>query len=514
MESPSKASLSNRYFFTKGTKASDDYNAFWIRYRPERVFRYKLGRHRGLARSLLVAFLALTAGVFWQYGWQPALYMVVGLLACWLLVKLHFLLYPTHIALTDEGIQIHWLRSFCNISSPLIGWERLTHVSIDKKGKGKTVKKALEFNVMATGMNRKQRLAYQLVAPELTEGWMTGDRGKLRVDLDGIASSDDRKRLQLALKRFLPTYRIEPSVSDELNLAIRVETYTDLWLDALHTSGRRLRDEALPAGTHLKNGTYEIVGQIGAGGQAIVYEAVDSIKLIGADTGKRTVVLKEFVLPAHAGVNVRKRVLEHIQREADMLRNLKHPNVVKLQEFFVEDQRAYLVLERIKGDTLKDLVDNGGIVREEQCVLFAMQMSEILSYLHSQNVIHRDFTPDNLIVAHGDILKLIDFNVAQQLEGDEIKSVVGKHAYIPPEQFRGKAVQQSDIYALGGTLFFLLTGEEPEPISASHPRAVRPDVSTELDAIIAKATAVELKDRYQSCSELRADLQVLKDKYS
>jgi serine/threonine-protein kinase len=260
------------------------------------------------------------------------------------------------------------------------------------------------------------------------------------------------------------------------------------------------------------DGAYEIVSQIGAGGQALVYEATARTDP-NAQSGK-TVVLKEFILPAHAGAAVRKRVLENIQHEADILKQLKHPNIVKLLEFFVEDQRAYLVLERIHGPTLKQIVEKNGPVKEAQCVLYGLQMCELLAYLHDKKVVHRDFTPDNLILAYGDILKLIDFNVATQLEADTTKTVVGKHAYIPPEQFRGKATQQSDIYALGGTLHFLSTGQEPEPIEVSHPRETNPALSEGFDAVVARATAIDLKARYNDCVKLREDLQLLKQLYA
>jgi len=125
-------------------------------------------------------------------------------------------------------------------------------------------------------------------------------------------------------------------------------------------------------------------------------------------------------------------------------------------------------------------------------------------------VVHRDFTPDNLMLGHGDILKLIDFNVAQHLESMSTHAVVGKHSYIPPEQFQGETTQQSDIYAMGATLFFLLTGKDPEPISVSRLKEARMDVSDELDAIVAKATATDTAYRYVSCEEIKRELETLR----
>src|SRR5262249_34843353 len=125
----------------------------------------------------------------------------------------------------------------------------------------------------------------------------------------------------------------------------------------------------------------------------------------------------------------------------------------------------------------------------------------------SPPVVHRDFTPDNLILNVDGTLKLIDFNVARQsVESTTSGTVVGKHAYLPPEQFRGMPETQSDIYAMGATLHFLLTGADPEPISVSHPRQICSDVSEELNAVVEKSTALDLQKRYQSVAELKADL--------
>jgi serine/threonine protein kinase, bacterial len=225
------------------------------------------------------------------------------------------------------------------------------------------------------------------------------------------------------------------------------------------------------------------------------------------------VVLKEFVLPSHAGIEVSSRTLENIQREETLLKTLEHDQIVKILDFFVEDHRAYLVLEYIEGPSLKKLVESEGRLSEDKAINFGVQICEILNYLHAQQppVVHRDLTPDNLIVTTDGALKLIDFNVAQQLESTSTRTIVGKHCYIPPEQFRGKASAQSDLYAAGATMFFLLTGTEPEPITVSHPITAQEDVSAKLDEIVAKATQPELAKRYQTSAELMRDLLELRE---
>jgi serine/threonine protein kinase len=124
----------------------------------------------------------------------------------------------------------------------------------------------------------------------------------------------------------------------------------------------------------------------------------------------------------------------------------------------------------------------------------------------SPPVVHRDFTPDNLILRKDGTLKVIDFNVAQQIESTATGSIVGKHAYLPPEQFRGNPVPQSDIYALGATLYYLLTGADPEPISESHPKEICNAISDQLDAIVAKATKTSTAERFATIEELAVAL--------
>jgi serine/threonine-protein kinase len=251
----------------------------------------------------------------------------------------------------------------------------------------------------------------------------------------------------------------------------------------------------------LQNGRYQVLGQLGVGGQGTAYLAHDR-------EVQHDVVLKEFILPVYVDTNVLRQSLERMQNEAAMLRKLNNPRIVRLKNFFVEDHRGYLVLERIDGDSLEQVVARDGPMSEDAVRRLAAQMCEILSYLHSLQppVIHRDFTPDNLILSKDGTLKLVDFNVAQQTESTATGTVVGKHAYLPPEQFRGRPTTQSDIYAMGATVYFLLTGQAPEPIKVSHPKMSREEVSEEIDAVVARATAFDTAKRYQSIAQLQSDL--------
>jgi serine/threonine protein kinase len=238
----------------------------------------------------------------------------------------------------------------------------------------------------------------------------------------------------------------------------------------------------------------------------------------------REVVLKEFLLPVFPDTRVRKAAAIKFQEEADLLGKLEHQQIVKFYELFLEDHRAYLVLEKLDGVTLKDYVESKGKLPSETVEDLSRQMCLILQYLHNQTppVVHRDFTPDNLILGDDGKLKLLDFSVAQSVTSNVTGSVVGKPHYIAPEQFRGKASSQSDIYSMGATLYFLATGKEPEPITNSklagensslssnskYSTNTKPnnEPSTRLSKVIEKSTKLDLGNRYKKVEEILQDL--------
>lgn len=327
-----------------------------------------------------------------------------------------------------------------------------------------------------------------------------GDSLTKKLDLSSIDSVDDKEAIIRAIEKWAPDVKRDAEV-EQLLLPASNHSYTELWLQALSAPPKRERLKPLIEKSLLQNARYQVEGAIGVGGQGSAYTALD--RMSGA-----TVVLKEFILPVFVNVKVRKSALEQFENEAKILRQLNHEQIVKLLDFFVEDHRAYLVLEHIDGTSLRTLVEKNGKCDEASVRSLALQMCQILEYLHglSPAVVHRDFTPDNLILRSDGKLKLIDFNVAQQVEESTTGTVVGKHAYLPPEQFRGETVSQSDLYALGATLYFLLTGVDPEPISVSKPKAVVSDVSQEFSDVVAKATCLSEEERYQSAKEIELSI--------
>ena len=364
------------------------------------------------------------------------------------------------------------------------------------------------------------------------------NRGTVNLNIESMKGIEARETLLRSIRQMCPNATVDPALIQALS-PVQKQSYTELWLQSLATPPKRSRLAPLGAGQKLKEGRYQIVSQLAVGGQGVAYLATDlstngfnlpvrgkvderpaeieaaiqsdqSAQSDQSDHSDHTarIVLKEFVLPVYTSRTVRKQALEKFENEAHILRDLDHPQIVKLADYFLEDHRAYLVLEHIDGASLSQLVEENGCLSQEQIYELAGQMCTVLQYLHSLEpaVVHRDFTPDNLILDKNDKLVLIDFNVAQQNQWTTTGTVVGKHAYLPPEQFRGQPCPQSDLYAMGATLFYLCTGVEPEPISSSHPGELNNAVDVGFDAFVAKLTAIELEERFQNIEEVSAEL--------
>lgn len=382
---------------------------------------------------------------------------------------------PTHLLLSKKGIKLLWRHRGQNIEGKLESWNKITHMSIVRpQGKTSPLDHYIRFN--------------------------NGNAEVMGLRLGSIPSAEERAKVLEAVETFSPDLQRDAACVQALELPPNY-SYTELWLQALSGPPKRERLTPLERGAALREQRYSVARQLGVGGQGTAYLAYDRELQI-------EVVLKEFILPVFVDVNVRRQSLERFEHEAKILRQLDFDKIVGLIDFFVEDHRGYLVLEHIDGKSLREMVLESGAMDEPTVRELAAQMCEIQIYMHNLTppVVHRDFTPDNLILRKDGMLKLVDFNVAQQKETTATGTVVGKHAYLPPEQFRGQPTTQSDIYSMGASLYFILTGQEPDPITTLHPRKVNATVSEELDAIIAKATQIELKDRYLCCEDLRDDL--------
>jgi tRNA A-37 threonylcarbamoyl transferase component Bud32/uncharacterized RDD family membrane protein YckC len=351
------------------------------------------------------------------------------------------------------------------------------------------------------------------VGKDEDEKWLVfsmRNKQPVKVRLDIIRSMNSKEEILQAIEKWAP----QASRQAELVSFLQPPSdfsYTDIWMEALSAPPKRDKLKPLVPGAVLKDGQYRVQRLLAVGGQGSVYLANDSV--VSED-----IVLKEFVLPVYVDLSIRRKTIERFEKEARLLKQLDHHKVVKLLDFFVEDHRAYLVLEHLDGKNLRDLVKDSGRRSEKETMSLALQMCEILRYLHNQDpvIIHRDFTPDNLILGNDGQLRLIDFNVAQSLDNAATTTgtVVGKPSYLAPEQFQGEPTAQSDLYSMGASLYYLLTATDPLPIAQSHPAKVVPTIGEELDNLVATCTEYNVALRYQSVEELEQALRALNDSHN
>lgn len=287
--------------------------------------------------------------------------------------------------------------------------------------------------------------------------------------------------------------RLQSTTNDVAKLS-----YTSMWEEELERRFAATAFVPLEPNLYLQNGRLKIVRQLAFGGLSAIYLCQES--------GKDLVVLKESVIPPDSKPEIREKAEELFAREAKFLMRLKHDQIVQVLDYFVESGRNYMLLEHINGQDLRQYVRQHGPCTEQTALLWASQICDIVTYLHQQNppVIHRDLTPDNVVLREDGTLKLIDFGAANELIGTATGTLVGKQSFISPEQLRGKATTSSDIYALGCSLHFLLTGEDPEPLSVSSPKSNRPELSDLVNSIVEKCTEMNANDRPQSAAALKA----------
>lgn len=271
------------------------------------------------------------------------------------------------------------------------------------------------------------------------------------------------------------------------------QSFTQLWSESL--SPRYCATTYVPLSTNqeLQNGRYTVLMELAAGGMSAVYLAkADGVK----------VILKESVLPPDISEGQQEKARELFEREAKLLLKLSHPQIAKVLDRFVEATRDYLVIEYVPGLTLGQLVKAKGKQKEKDVLKWCRQLLEILAYLHGQEppLLHRDLTPDNIILRADNSVFLIDFGAANEFVGQATGTMIGKQCYIAPEQLRGKASQASDLYALGGTLHYLLTGDDPEPLSVSNPKEHCSQISQGCSDLVSSLTAYEYSDRPSSAA--------------
>ncbi|HDR4569783.1 Stk1 family PASTA domain-containing Ser/Thr kinase [Bacillus cytotoxicus] len=261
------------------------------------------------------------------------------------------------------------------------------------------------------------------------------------------------------------------------------------------------------------NDRYKLLEMIGGGGMANVYLAHDDI--LGRDVAVKILRLdyannEEFIKRFH--------------REAQSVTTLSHPNIVNMYDVGEEDGIYYLVMEYVPGQTLKQYINQRGMLSIAEALDIMEQLTAAMAHAHHFEIVHRDIKPHNILIRNDGIVKVTDFGIATATSATTIthtNSVLGSVHYLSPEQARGGiANKQSDIYSLGIVMFELLTGRQPfsgesaVAIALKHlqnetpsPKRWNPEIPQSVENIILKATAKDPFHRYQSANAMKRDIE-------
>ena len=261
------------------------------------------------------------------------------------------------------------------------------------------------------------------------------------------------------------------------------------------------------------DGRYEIQEIIGVGGMAVVYKAYDNID----DRIVAVKILKEEFL---ANEEFRRR----FKNESKAIAVLSHPNIVKVYDVSYGDRIQYIVMECVDGITLKEYIQQQGVINYKEAVFFVTQILRALQHAHDKGIVHRDIKPQNIMLLENGAIKVTDFGIARFSRSETrtmTDSTIGSVHYISPEQARGDiTVDKADIYSVGVMLYEMLTGKLPfesdNTVSVAimqlqqdpvKPRDINPSIPVGLEQIVLKAMQKNVNDRYQSAAEMLLDLE-------
>ena len=284
---------------------------------------------------------------------------------------------------------------------------------------------------------------------------------------------------------------------------------------------------ALPEGTVLA-GQYIVEKVLGQGGFGITYEAKDyktngrvAVKEFFPDSmAARTTQTTVSAFSGERGESFAYGKTCFLQEAETLAKFIGNENIVRIHSYFEENGTAYFVMDFIEGTSFDEyLKQRGGKIPFDEAAKILIPVMDALSAVHSQGIVHRDVTPDNIYITNEGVVKLLDFGAARYSLGDKSRSldIILKHGFAPKEQYtrRGKQGPYTDVYALGATFYFALTGKRP-PDSVERldeddlvpPSSLGVEISSAAEDAILQALSVQPADRFQSMLAFKNAMQI------
>ncbi len=261
---------------------------------------------------------------------------------------------------------------------------------------------------------------------------------------------------------------------------------------------------------------YRIVSMLGQGGMGAVYKAWNTRLNVH-------LAIKEMIPQPDLDQETLEQLKQQFLREAQTMARLNHPNLVRVIDYFEEDDKVYLVMDFVDGEELSECIARGKALPEDQVLEWTHQLLNALTYCHSQGVIHRDIKPQNVIIRPDGRAVLVDFGLVKLWDPNDPHTRtamrgMGTPEYAPPEQYgtqSGHTDPRSDVYGLGATIYHALTGQAPptatmriaSPRSFQTPRALNPNISPVVEAAVLRATELAVESRFASPQEMAAALK-------
>lgn len=264
------------------------------------------------------------------------------------------------------------------------------------------------------------------------------------------------------------------------------------------------------------DGRYGITELIGVGGMADVYKA--------KDLAENRIVAVKILKNEYADND---DFVRRFRNESKAIAVLSHPNIVKIYDVGFTDKIQFIVMEYIDGITLKEFLEQQGVIKWKDCIHFAIQILRALQHAHDRGIVHRDIKPQNIMLFPDGTIKVMDFGIARfaREEGKTLSDkAIGSVHYISPEQARGEITDgKSDVYSVGVMMYEMLTGVKPfdgdTPIAVAlmhmnsvpkAPRTINDKIPEGLEEIVMRAMQTDASKRYQSAAEMIKDIEEFK----